>query len=223
MKVCFAILVKFPRPGRSKNRIAVHLGAENAARIQKAMLLDTLERFTQMKDINQISVVFPFDEQPEPFIRLFRNNGIPITRLRFLKGVESMNADIVNAYRKLLGEFERVVVTGADLPQYSEIQLQELLTALNQVDAAFHPNEDDGCCPHGLRRFADMWTGNDSQTPGYIMRWKLRAETAGLSCRALSSTFDVDKVEDLIRLQQEYPASCPRTMRLLRVINFPNY
>ncbi len=193
MEACLAVLAKFPRPGRVKSRLAADIGAKHAANIQKGMLLDILDRFCRIQDLT-VAIVFPFDEKPQPFLDLCRHARIPTDRVLLLQGVSDMNADIVYAYQTLLAQFRKIVVMGADIPHYTETQLRELLSVLDEVDIAYHPNPDDGCCPHGLRHFGDHWTGNDSRDPGYILRWTERANAQDLSYRALSTIFDVDRL-----------------------------
>lgn len=211
MDKCLLVLARFPVSGRVKSRLAATIGSERAAAVQKGMLLDLLNRFLRVKDI-VVKVVYPKDERSGPFRALCRQYSIPRTRLRFLRGVGDMNADIVYSYRSTLKQFLKVALTGADFPHYSEDQLEELWSALNDFDAVYHPNEDDGCCPHGLRKFSDMWTGNDSRMPGYITRWEQKAVNQGLSCKALSPTFDVDRLEDLQQVKRQFANLCPYTL-----------
>ncbi len=218
MGACLAVLVKFPRPGRVKSRLATDIGAEHAADIQKGMLLDILDRFCRIPNL-VLAIVFPFDEKPHPFLDLCRHARIPSDRILLLQGIGDMNKDIVHAHRTLLTRFRKVVMMGADIPHYASTQLGEMLSALDEVDIAYHPNPDDGCCPHGLRRFGDLWTGNDSRDPGYILRWTELATAQSLSSRALSSIFDVDRLDDLVRLENEFADHCPHTMRAIRALH----
>ncbi len=212
MEKCLLILARFPVAGRVKSRLASATGPEKAAAIQKGMLLDLLDRFLRVQNI-VVKIVYPKDEHSEPFRALCRQYHIPRTRLRFLRGVGDMNRDIVYAYRITLQKFSKVALMGADLPHYSEDQLEELWEALNGFDAVYHPNKDDGCCPHGLRKFGDMWTGNDSRIPGYIKRWEEKALNQRLTCKALSPIFDVDRIEDLQQVERHFANLCPHTLR----------
>ncbi len=211
MEKCLLILARFPAAGRVKSRLAASIGPEKASDVQRGMLLDLLDRFLRVQNI-VVEIVYPKDEHSEPFHTLCRQYHIPVARLHFLRGIGDMNQDIVYAYYTALQEFSKVALTGADLPHYSEDQLKEIWDALDNFDAVYHPNEDDGCCPHGLRKFGDMWTDNDSRTPNYINRWKEKAAIQGLTCKALSPIFDVDRIEDLQRVEQRFAPLCPYTL-----------
>ena len=218
MKKCLLVLTRFPTIGKVKTRLAQSIGDEHAADIQKGMLLDILNRFSRVKDLTTI-IVHPNDEPAEPFFNLCSQNGIPQRHVRTLSGVGGMNEDIVYGYEQSLVEFQKVALMGSDIPHYTELELDTLFSALDEVDVVYHPSADDGCCPHGLRKFADLWTGNNSRTPGYIQRWEEKAKENGLSFRPLSQVFDIDRIEDLELLAQQYPPHlCPFTMEAFQKI-----
>lgn len=134
MDKCLLVLAHFPVSGHVKSRLATTIGPDRAADVQKGMLLDLLNRFLQVKDI-VVKVVYPKDDRSEPFRTLCHKYRIPRTRLGFLRGMGDMNEDIVHAYRTTLQQFAKVALTGADLPHYSEDQLEELWNALDDFDA----------------------------------------------------------------------------------------
>lgn len=215
MRKCLLVLTRFPTPGKVKTRLAQSIGTECAADIQKGMLLDILSRFSRVENLTTV-IVHPQDEQAELFLNLCLEHGIPQEHIRTLSGIGGMNEDIVHSYKHSLLEFQKVALMGSDIPQYTEGELTTLFTALDEVDAAYHPNADDGCCPHGLRTFADLWTGNNSRTPGYIQRWEEKATKNGLTFRALGQVFDVDRIEDLELLVRDHSHSCPFTMEAFK-------
>lgn len=211
MQKCLLVLTRFPTAGKVKTRLAQSIGDKNAANIQKGMLLDILKRFSQIEDLIT-TIVHPRDDSSNRFLELCDENNIPQNRIRTLRGVGRMNEDIVHGYKHALADFPKVALIGSDIPQYTETELNSLFDTLDEVDADYHPSADDGCCPHGLRKFADLWTANDSRLPGYIERWEAQARKNHLTFRSLTPVFDIDRIEDLELLIREFPPSlCPFT------------
>lgn len=218
MRSILLVLAKYPTPGASKTRLARAIGNQAAAQVQEGMLCDTVARFAKQDGLT-IAIVFPKTEPPRTsgrFYGLFASHGIPVNNILTMQAEgDDMNGDIVYAYREALLRTRNVALISADIPHYQVSQLSRLYEVLRSYDVAYHPSRDDGCCPHALRQPADMWTGNNSREPGYINRFNEEAYRQGLTTCALEEVYDVDTLDDLNQLEQEYGYLCPHTFKAL--------
>ena len=128
----------------------------------------------------------------------------------------------VDAYRYSLEKYKKAILLPVDLPYFSLQQFAAMVVALEEADVVFHPNVDDGCAPHSLSRFADLWTGSNSRAEGYILSFLKRLKDLGLKHIAMEPLFDIDYPSDLLMfygwmksLPLHHPAFCASTVSLL--------
>lgn len=217
MRYVLTILTRYPAPGRSKTRLAIGTSPAVAAAIHAGMLLDTIDHFVRVPSMTVV-ILFPYYE-PEHvsglFYALLLKHHIPIHNVLTMAGIGSMNDDIAYAHTEVLARFPRSFVCGADMPHYQPDQYFEMVRELERADVVYHPCEDDGCCPHGVKKPFDLWKGLDSRQGGYISQFEQRCALMGLVTAQLSRMFDVDTLDDLYRLMREFGDQCPHTMRAI--------
>lgn len=216
------VLARVPIPGKVKTRLAAAVGAEQAAALHEAMLMDLLTRFVRESDVPMLLTIAA-DDDPSLCESLLRRYRIPKHRVQVVPGWGGMNEDIAHSYGYALQLAREAALIGADIPYYTPAQCRRLFRALDGVDVAFHPNVDDGCCPHALSVPLDLWTGNDSRQPGYILRFTRQLKSLGLHWRTLEPLWDIDEPRDLFAfrgwmsaLSRNDHAFCPRTLATIR-------
>lgn len=208
------IFAREPVPGRAKTRLARLLGAENAALLARAFLLDTLDRLQR----------FPGDlwlaHTPADAAEAFRELIAEQTEPPFLmpQSEGDLGFRLESALDRLLARgYSRVLLLGADSPTLPWPAVMALHDALDDHDFSLGAADDGGfwglgarCCPPGL--LDDIpWSAPETFAA-------TRARLAGSGSVALAPAwYDVDEPADLRRLVDD-PALpyCPRTNRLVQ-------
>lgn len=216
MRHALTILTRFPTPGLTKTRLASQSSNGAAATIHAAMLCDTVANFAH--DMTVV-ICFPHyepDDTSGKFYGLFARHRIPTSNVLTMQGMgKDMNGDIAYAHSEVINRFGRSVLMGSDMPHYQPDQYMDLMRSLDSHDVAYHPCEDDGCCPHGIKKPVDLWHNLNSRNDGYINSFETNCRSNKLSSHQLDPMYDVDTIEDVYRLMREHSSECPLTMQAI--------
>ena len=189
------VLVKAPRPGFVKTRLADTIGSEAAAEAYSALVESLLTRLSR---VSGVELKFtPTDARDE--IQAWLQPGWPATPQR--------DGDLSD---RLIGAFadafqagtSRVVVIGSDCPYVSPEDLDSALHQLETHDVVIGPATDGGYWLIGLKEpheslFHDIrWSTESVLTETLDI-----AKREGLSVFQLRSLSDIDTVKDLIQFQ----------------------
>lgn len=220
-EVNLIVLARYPEPGIVKSRLGAKIGFELAADIYRAMLVDILRRFTIATDV-PILLAISSGDNSDGFLRLMREEGISQQQVEIHETPGDMYQKTVDAYRYSLERYRKAILLPVDLPYFSIQQFAAMVQALEVADVVFHPNVDDGCAPHSLSRFIDLWTGSDSRAQCYILSFLERMKTVGATHIAMEPLFDIDYVKDLLMfygwmksLPSSHSAYCPATINVI--------
>lgn len=191
-----AIFARTPVPGRVKTRLIPLLGSSGAAHFQAALISDTVGKV---------------DGVGRPAARYFFYTGRDRPAPNSLRGCvvkrqegRDLGERLARAFRQLLRRHSQVVVMGTDSPALSPRLVRQALAELRICDAVLGPCPDGGYYLVGLRRLKAGIFGR--------IRWGTRSAfrdtlrnllRAGFSCSILEAVGDVDRPEDLERLQRE--------------------
>lgn len=205
-----AILVKAPRPGDVKTRLAAEMGHESAARLARAFFEDTLSTAVAVTDA-RVAVVVAGDPALLP--------TLPAAVSVWPQGEGELGARMERALRRALAEAPRAIVIGTDAPGLPPALLLSAVRA-TACDAVLGPADDGGFyllgvdrCPSGLLE-ALPWSSAST-----LASTQARLEDRGYRVHVLPSWFDVDTPADLARLRRSLAAGemrAPRTEALLR-------
>ncbi|HYR97147.1 MAG TPA: TIGR04282 family arsenosugar biosynthesis glycosyltransferase [Candidatus Binatus sp.] len=204
-------MAKYPVPGRVKTRLARVLGPERACELFRAFILDLADRLRPLP----YRVTWAYSPPAAPFPRLVGG-----ARCRAQRG-RDLGARMAHA---LAAEFaerrQSVLVIGADTPHVPEATLAEAATMLcGRADLVLGPAADGGYYLIGLRAPApSLFTGITWGTDGVLAATLERAGVRGLRTHLLPSSFDIDEVDDLVRLRALIAGGhvdLPRTALLL--------
>lgn len=211
-----SVFCRAPRPGRAKTRLAPGLGAEAAAALALAFLLDTLDGLAAPGLDREACVADPDDRAA---VRALAPPGVAVR----VQPPGDLGARMLAVVRARLGAGRpAVVLVGADCPTIRVARVHEALAALGAgADAALCPSDDGGYSllalahPHAALFARVPWS-----TAGVLAATRAGARAAGLRLAELAPVDDVDRGEDLRRLASELeradtPSPAPRSWHLL--------
>ena len=187
-----AVFARAPVLGRVKTRLALEVGEEEALRIYDRLLHDTL------KTLCGASFPVALYGDGQGLEEIGQSYGMEV---RMQRG-EDLGERMANAFAELLGEVRAVALVGVDIPLLEVNYLERAFEMLEFSDLVLGPAEDGGYCLIALKAqaealFQDMpWGGSE-----VCARTLARARDLGLSARLAEPLWDVDRVEDVVRLR----------------------
>ncbi len=189
------IMVRAPRLGAGKRRLARDLGALAAWRFQRAMLTRVLRRLARDPRWTTWLAVTP-DRAACPAARWG-------TRARVIpQGAGGLGARMARLLRE--PPPGPVVVVGSDIPDLDAGHVAQAFRALGRHDWVFGPAADGGYWLVGARRRRAPWRPFDA------VRWSSHhaladslANLEGARIALLEELHDVDRGEDLARIRKK--------------------
>ncbi len=192
------IFAKFWQPGRVKTRLAAHLGEVAASELYRAFLEASLSRFSQFADRRTL-VYTPLDRQRE-FAELAANRWIL---------AEQGNGDLGERMRRFfLASFgdgaRRVVLIGSDSPTLPSEYIENAFAALKTHSVVLGPATDGGYYLIGAaEEVPPIFDGISWSEPTVLQNTILQLEEADIKYATLPAWYDVDELDDLVRLDRE--------------------
>jgi len=201
-------MAKHPAPGLVKSRLAAVVGADAAAELYRAFVLDLADRLHEA-GIDPLWAVWPPDA---PFEQL-----LPEARRCAQQGTD-LGERMANVARRLFGAgASGVVFLGADVPH---VDLEVVRLAMETLQQRHHevvlgPAADGGYYLLGLARFVPelfrdiAWGG-----PQVLATTEARLVDLSVPYRLTAPGFDLDELADLQRLTKLLAARAvhlPRT------------
>jgi hypothetical protein len=193
------VFARLPQPGRVKTRLVPRLGEWGAARLHRRLVRRTL-RVAQSARCGPVELHGLPHGRHEFFLQCARVQDLALRNQRGRDLGERMFNAIADGLRRR----RAVILVGTDCPVLEGRDLRRAARALAAgSDAVLAPAEDGGYPLIGLRRasrrlFADIaWGGDD-----VYARTAARLEQLGWRWRALRTLWDVDRPEDLARLDR---------------------
>ncbi|MFP4607591.1 MAG: TIGR04282 family arsenosugar biosynthesis glycosyltransferase [Thiohalospira sp.] len=191
------VFAKAPVPGRVLTRLAPALDARDRARLHMRLTAATLGRLAGAGPWR--SRLYAAPPAGDPFLRACaRRHRIPLRPQRGRDLGERMR----HALEEALAGGGPAVLVGTDLPERGPESVAAAFRALAEgADAVLQPTADGGYGLVGLSRplpglFRDIPWGTERVAA--VSRERLRA--TGAEWRDLPATWDVDRPEDLARL-----------------------
>lgn len=210
------VMAKAPIPGAVKTRL--RLDPARAARLQEALISDTVEKARGVFPSAPVTVAVSPAESLESVRRLIGPEPALVEQPAGDLG-ERMLAGARGLFAQGDGP---VLVLGTDAPTLPPQYIREAARSLcgeSGHDVALAPSEDGGYVLIGLRApHAALFEDIAWSTPRVHRQTLAAARRAGLSVYETSPWYDVDGPQDLERLRAELsrePGRAPRTARLL--------
>ena len=211
MRTLLAMFAKLWTPGQVKTRLAVSLGPERAAAIQRLFVETLATRFGQTAD-DRLIVFTPPAAETE-----FRD--VVQDRWRLSPQADGdLGYRIRTFFEQALTHFDQVVLIGSDSPDLPAEFVSDAFAALQSHNVVLGPAQDGGYYLVGAARIAppifDEVPWSTAQVwPQTIARLRAR------NCRwhELPAWFDVDEIHDLRALAERLVDTQHREGELARL------
>ena len=192
------VFAKAPEPGRVKTRLIPVLGPQGAASLHRRLVHHTLST-TQASETAPVELYCSPDIE-HPFFRSIEiERGIPLRRQQG----QDLGERMASAFAEALARHAYVVLVGTDCPALDAQTLQRSFDALREgSDVVLCPAEDGGYVLIGLRRVdKQLFEGVPWGSSHVLRETRDRLRALNWQWRELPSLWDVDRPEDLARLQ----------------------
>jgi len=205
------IFIKYPQPGCVKTRLARSIGAERAAMIYRCLAESVLSRI----DDHQYRTVLFYS--PAKRKREFRSWLGDDFEMRPQRG-ENLGERLRHAF---LTAFEcgakRVVAIGTDSPLLTRRDIRAAFRIVNTRQCVIGPCLDGGYHLLGMNSLhKGLFRGIDWGTGKVTAQTLAAARKSGIDCVLMDELFDVDTMEDILRVRQAARESHGKTASALR-------
>jgi uncharacterized protein len=210
------LIAKAPVPGRAKTRLTPPLTAQEAAALQEALLLDTLDACRE--EVRDTAILHADPDEAHALARL----AGPATEL-----VRQPGRGLADALRGTMERYLRespVAIVSSDVPGLPEGALGRAFAALGRgADVVLGPALDGGYWLVAMRRFHEApFEAIPWSTPAVLAVTVQRCRDAGLAVELLSPWRDLDTMVDLAFVARAVETlRAPRTTALVRTLDVP--
>jgi len=197
-----AVFAKAPVPGQVKTRLVPALGGEGAAALHRALVTRAIEAAIAA-GLGPVELWCAPDAR-DPF---FRSCGERFGVSLVSQHEGDLGARMRGAFDTMLAMSARALLIGSDIPAMTAAYLRAADAALAEgCDAVIGPAEDGGYVLIGLRRAdcgvaPELFEGIDWGGPGVLQETRSRIARLGWRHRELPVLWDLDRPEDLSRLE----------------------
>jgi rSAM/selenodomain-associated transferase 1 len=212
--VVVGVMARAPIAGACKTRLSRVLGAERAAELYNAMLLDTLDAYSALPFSQRVLLAAPENDGVSALARLAPSGWIVQPQVG-----SDLGARLAHASSSLRDG--AVVLASSDSPV---APLEALSSALREWEdpkrVLLGPCDDGGYYLIGLAvEQPRVFEGIPWSSPQVTPTTKNRCDELGLEVLELTQTYDVDEPADLDRLRADlmrHPSRAPRTARMVK-------
>jgi rSAM/selenodomain-associated transferase 1 len=203
------IMAKAPRPGAVKTRLTPSLPLQAVTTFYCCLLDDTLALAQSLGSV-EVAIMCP-DSDVNELTRLAGHAA----RIVAQKG-EGLAAGLASVFAHFTeGHQRRIIAFNSDSPHLPRSVLEEAFETLLAHDVVVGPTYDGGYYLVGAKAsHPTLFTGDGMGTSSALERLISRARALELSVSFADPFYDIDVVDDLIRLAAELrhaPARAPRT------------
>lgn len=210
-----AVVAKQPAAGQTKTRLCPPLDSATAAALYACFLRDTLALMEQVPAVQRLIAYLPEDGAG-----YFRDLA-PAMALTLQRGAD-LGERLDHVLRDALeGGAQQAVVMDSDSPTLPVAYLSEAFALLDgPADVVLGPCDDGGYYLIGLKQPQPRLLREVTMsTPNVVRDTLALAEEMGLHTALLPTWYDVDTLQELVRLQAELavaaPEVAPHTRRFL--------
>jgi rSAM/selenodomain-associated transferase 1 len=205
------IFAKPPEAGKAKTRLAACVGEVAAAELAEAFLRDTLDALRRVAWAGRVIAA------SEPFVRDYLRQE----RL-WIQPEGTLNLRIEAILRRALLETSVAFAIGADSPGLPIDRIEQARATLQTSDVVLGPSADGGFYLIGLKHCPEgLLNGIEWSRPSTLEQTIQCLSHQGLSVAVVQDWFDIDTVEDLVKLRallENHLIECPYTQRALERI-----
>jgi rSAM/selenodomain-associated transferase 1 len=202
------IMAKAPKPGRVKTRLNPSLSQPAVIAFYCCLLDDTLHLARSLGDV-EIAIMCPGSDVDE--MANLVGDGVRVVA----QTGEGLAAALTSVFREFAAAGRRVIAFNSDSPHLPASVLQSAFEALVTSDVVVGPTHDGGYYLVGAKATHPALFEGDGMGTGNALDILLqRAGAMQLSVGFTDPFYDIDVVDDLVRLAAELklaPARAPRT------------
>jgi uncharacterized protein len=202
------IMAKAPKPGAVKTRLTPSLHVEAVAAFYACLLGDTLTLARSLGGV-EIALMCPNSDVNE-LARLAGSGAQVVAQ----KG-EGLAAGLTSVFAQFaVGHQRRIIAFNSDSPHLPRSVLEEAFETLVAHDVVVGRTYDGGYYLVGAKASHPLFTSDGMGTCSALERLLSRARVLGLRVGFADPFYDIDVIEDLVRLAAELqraPARAPRT------------
>jgi hypothetical protein len=196
-----------------KTRLAPHLSPDRLRALRAALLADTLRAVEGLPGV----FIFFTPDEAEPEIAALAGSALP--RVPQCSG--DLGARMLGALRYLLEDrkFDAAILIGSDIPLLTANHLREAAGALQAAGGlVLGPADDGGYYLIGMTQpQAALFDGIAWGSESVLTETLRTAERIGVQARLMRAAYDVDTIDDLLRLERDLgsaPADVSPAVRL---------
>ena len=194
-----AVFAKAPIAGEVKTRLTALLGAEGAAGLHAGLVRHALSTALQAR-VGALELWCAPDTGHPFFERCAKEFG---ASLKLQEGAD-LGERMRRAFDASFAAGSALIIIGADCPALRSADLEEAAAALRAHDVVIAPAEDGGYVLVGLSRPAPMLFEGIAWGSSAVMgETRSKLAQSAVRWKELATYWDVDRVEDYARLQQE--------------------
>lgn len=193
------IMAKAPEAHMVKTRLTPSLDPETASDLYSCFLLDKLEQVRGLNDIHPMVAYTPHDRAD------FFKGILPAGFTLMLQAGSHLGERLANVTGYLFEQgYEKVVILDSDSPNLPTGYIYDSLRCLNKTDAVIGPCLDGGYYLIGLgTHMPGLFQDIPWSTPRVTELTLENAVNMGISVSLIDEWYDVDTVEDLLRLKRD--------------------
>jgi hypothetical protein len=202
MNVTAALMLKAPRPGMVKTRLALDVGAEQAAAIYRSLAENQIR---QIPADWRCAIHFA-PQEAEDEMRAWLGPIAPAQTIYRPQPEGDLGARMHHAVQtELATSAEAVVLLGGDCPDINTAVLRDVEARLSKADAVIAPASDGGYVLLALKSdYPELFEDIAWSTAEVLTQTLASAHTRGLSVSITETFQDVD---DLKSFQHHYSRS----------------
>lgn len=189
-----AILAKAPVAGYCKTRLIPLLGANQAARQQRAFILQTIQT-ALTSQVGQLKLWCAPNTEHRSFIAIKQFVGITCQTQPEGDIGERMNHCVIQHFSE--SDVEPLIIVGTDCMVLSPGHFQWAAQSLQSNDVCLIPAEDGGYVLIGVAKpMAEIFAGIDWSTDRVMDQTRERLRRLGVRWQELPELWDIDEPED---------------------------
>lgn len=208
------IMAKEPQPNEVKTRLTPPLDPQTTSKIYHGFLLDRISQVESLREMEHFVAITP--ESSGSFFKDIIPKDFTLLRQRG-KDLGERLSNISNTLFE--NGYKKIVIMDSDSPNLPSNLITSAFTKLNNVDLVLGPCEDGGYYLIGLNSpEPEIFKNIPWSTSEVSEITKERAKVQGKNISLLRKWYDVDTIEDLIRLKNDldnYPEN-PNDMYFCR-------
>jgi rSAM/selenodomain-associated transferase 2/rSAM/selenodomain-associated transferase 1 len=190
------IFSKYPVPGKTKTRLISLLGPAGAADLQKRLAEKTYQTARRYNQSREMDIEICFEGGSDRKMKAWLGKG-PIYSQQVPGDIGiRMHHAMINAF--LFGSGS-VVLIGTDIPDITEMILDQAFTSLKKNDLVLGPSTDGGYWLIGLNRPVDVFQDIKWSTSGVLQQTLQEARKQNLKYHILDKLTDIDTEKSLIK------------------------